>query len=104
MHTAAHGPPRTYKRGFVVTAQSDSNATGSTHPGSHGLKRWAAGHGRCRTVRDRLGVKWSADLKPGRRRSYRLTYAAWAGAGDRVDLGLEIADLDAVESFGSEEH
>ena len=29
MHTAAHGPPRTYKREVAITAQPDSNTTGS---------------------------------------------------------------------------
>jgi hypothetical protein len=42
-----------------VTAQPDSNATESAHPGLHGFERWTAGHGRCRTVEDRVGVKWS---------------------------------------------
>ena len=43
-----------------MTAQPDSNATGSTHPGGRGFERCAASHGRCRTVKDRLGVKWFA--------------------------------------------
>lgn len=42
-----------------MTAKPDSNTSGSTHPRSHGFKRWVAGHGQCRTVNDRLGVKGS---------------------------------------------
>jgi hypothetical protein len=42
-----------------VTAQPDSNSTGSTHPRQHDLALCAASHGRCRTVKDRLGVKGS---------------------------------------------
>jgi hypothetical protein len=41
-------------------SEPDSNATGSTHPESHRFKYCAAGRGRCRTTKDRLGVKWSA--------------------------------------------
>jgi hypothetical protein len=59
MHTAAHDLPRTYKRGFEVTAQPDSNANGFGHPRRHGSGRCTAGHGQCRTVKDRLGVKGS---------------------------------------------
>jgi hypothetical protein len=43
--------------GSAVTAQPDSNATGSRHPTRHQPERCAARHGQCRTVRDRLGVK-----------------------------------------------
>jgi hypothetical protein len=31
VHSAAHGPPRTYKQGSTMTALSDSNTTGSRH-------------------------------------------------------------------------
>jgi hypothetical protein len=42
-----------------VTAPPDSNGTGSRHPRRHGCERCVAGHGQCRTVKDRLGVKGS---------------------------------------------
>jgi hypothetical protein len=45
--------------GSTVTAQSDSNVNGLRHPHKHGAERCAACHGRCRTVKDRLGVKGS---------------------------------------------
>ena len=45
--------------GSTVTAQSDSNPNGSRHRRRRGSERRATGHGRCRTVKDRLGVKGS---------------------------------------------
>jgi hypothetical protein len=45
--------------GSPVTAPADSNTNGSTHPRMHRVRRSAARHGRCRTVKDRLGVKGS---------------------------------------------
>jgi hypothetical protein len=43
----------------MVTAQSDSNADRSRPSTRYGFERRAAGHDRCRTVKDRLGVKGS---------------------------------------------
>ena len=40
-----------------MTAQLHSNANGSRHRKRHGSERRAAGHGRCRAVKNRLGVK-----------------------------------------------
>src|SRR4051794_3524473 len=44
---------------WIVTANSDSNAAGSKHLATHSSKDCAAAHNRCRTVKDRLGVKGS---------------------------------------------
>ncbi len=49
-----------------MAAQPNSNANGSRHPERHGSERYAARHGPCRTVKDRLegsvspylGSKW----------------------------------------------
>jgi hypothetical protein len=56
LHTVC---PRLTRVGSPMTAPPDSNATGSTHPPMHRMKRCAARHGRWRTVKDRLGVKGS---------------------------------------------
>jgi hypothetical protein len=53
------GRPGLQARVRRVTAPPDSNASGSRHSSKHGSEHCAAGPGRSRTVKDRLGVKGS---------------------------------------------
>jgi hypothetical protein len=63
-HTADTARPGLTNEGSALTAPPDSNAIGSRHPTAHGFKHGAAGHGQCRTIKDRLGVKWSGIRLP----------------------------------------
>jgi hypothetical protein len=89
LRTAAHtwhlGLTRESSR---VTAQPDSNASGSTHPGSHAYKCSAAGHHMSRTVKDRLGVKGRQINLLSARASYRLTRLAAQRWTPPLGLGL----------------
>jgi hypothetical protein len=63
MQTSCDIPRPTVGRGLQAKAldeaQPDSNAPGFAHPPRDGSERRAAGHGRCRTIKDRLRGKGS---------------------------------------------
>jgi hypothetical protein len=89
-HTAR---PRLTNEGSTVTAQPDSNANRSRHPRRHESQRRVAGHGRCRTIKDRLGVKGSqvredgmASIAPA-----PIPPSSGAGVGQHVAAGRTYA-------------
>ena len=78
-----------------MTAQPDSNATGSRHPRRHRSERCAAGHGQRRTVKDRLGSRGMDPVACG-----LAQLAAVVGCLGKPELGQELHLVEVNREAG----